>query len=82
MELRKFMESKGVDTSIWFQAIVAFKNSDFQVKEKPKAYKVLIPETVPKYILNQNRKYDIEILKKAALELEPYCVELSFVNKL
>ncbi|HSO25483.1 MAG TPA: hypothetical protein VLR54_02560, partial [Methanobacteriaceae archaeon] len=67
--------------SIWFQAIVAFKNSDFRVKEKPKAYKVLIPQTVPKYILNQKRNYDIEILKKAALELEPYCVELSFVNK-
>jgi hypothetical protein len=82
LELKKFLETKGVDTSIWFQAIVAFKNSDFRVEEKPKAYKVLIPQTVPKYILNINRNYDIEILKKAALELEPYCVELSFVNKL
>ncbi len=81
LELKKFLESKGVDTSIWFQAIVAFKNSDFRVAERTKAYKVLVPETVPEYILNQKRNYDIEIFKKAALELEPYCVELSFVNK-
>lgn len=81
MELKSFLETRGVDSSIWFQAIVAFKNSNFKVKEKPKAYRVLVPETVPKYILKQKRNYDIEILKQAALELEPYCVELSFVNK-
>ena len=75
------MERKGVDTSIWFQAIVAFNNSDFKIMESAKAYKVLIPQKVPDYILNIERNYDIEILKKAALELEPYCVELSFVNK-
>ncbi|MDP3035698.1 MAG: nuclease-related domain-containing protein [Methanobacteriaceae archaeon] len=81
LELKKFMERKGVDTSIWFQAIVAFNNSDFKIMESAKAYKVLIPQKVPEYILNIERNYDIEILKKAALELEPYCVELSFVNK-
>ncbi|MCK9151377.1 nuclease-related domain-containing protein [Methanobacterium alcaliphilum] len=81
MELKSFLETKGVDSSIWYQAIVAFKSYSFKVSGKPKAYRVLLPQTVPEYILNQKRNYDLEILKKAAIELEPYCVELSFLNK-
>ena len=69
LELKKFMERKKVDTSICFQAIVAFNNSDFKIMESAKAYKVLIPQKVPEYILNIEGNYDIEIIKKAALKL-------------
>lgn len=81
MDIKGFLKSKGIYKSIWIESIVAFINDDFIIKGESTKYKILAPETVPEYILNYKRRQDIEILKKAAEELEPYCTELTFARK-
>ena len=68
IDLKSFLNNKGITVSeLWVNAIVAFINHNFKIIQKPVKYTVLYPETVPKYILNQNRKQDTELLKKVAL---------------
>ncbi|HMK54011.1 MAG TPA: nuclease-related domain-containing protein, partial [Methanobacteriaceae archaeon] len=79
--IKLFLQKRGINTSkVTFTSLVAFICSDFRVIETPRDYKVLLPQTVPEYILNGKINQNINSLKEAALELEPYCVELTFSN--
>ena len=77
-DLINFLSEKGISTTgTWITSLVAFICPDFRVLETPRNYKVLIPETVPKYIMNGRKETNMDLLGRAALELEPCCVELS-----
>lgn len=81
MSLKKFLEDNGVNIDgVWISSIVTLVNNNFKIEQKPKYYNVLFPSTIPQFILNSNRKMDMDILKEAALLIEPYCIELSYVN--
>ncbi len=80
VNLKNFMTKKGIP-GLWMDAIVAFINQDFQVVKEPERYMVLVPETVPKYILKRRKKPDRELLKRIALNLEPYCTDISVSHK-
>lgn len=81
MSLKKFLEDNGVDMDgIWISSIVTLIDNNFKIEQKPKYYNVLFPSTIPQFILNSNRKIDMNILKDAALLIEPYCIELSYVD--
>jgi len=81
MDLINFLSEKGISTTgTWITSLVAFICPDFRVLETPRYYKVLIPETVPKYIMNGKKETNMDLLGKAALELEPCCVELSVAH--
>lgn len=71
MDLINFLNQRGHSTKkIWITSLVAFICPDFRVQETPKTYKVLLPKTVPKYILNQTKVTDLELMDKAVFELE------------
>jgi len=75
LDLINFLQDKGISTnSSWITGLVAFICQDFQVLETPRNYKVLIPQTVPEYIMNGKKETNMDLLRRAALELEPYCV--------
>ena len=80
VNLKNFMTKRGIP-GLWMEAIVAFINQDFRVVKKPERYMVLVPETVPKYILNRRKNPDKELLKRIALNLEPYCTDISVSHK-
>lgn len=81
MDLINFLSEKGISTTgSWITGLVAFICPDFRVLETPRNYKVLIPETVPKYIMNGKKETNMDLIGRAALELEPCCVELSVVH--
>lgn len=82
LDLKRFLETKGIaPTELYANAIVAFIEENFIFTEEPKTYKVLTAQMIPNYILHQKRKEKLEILLKAAQELEPHCTELTFVRK-
>ena len=79
MSLRKFLINKGINMDgVWVSSIVTLLDKNFKIERKPKNYNVLFPSTIPEFILNSNRKVDINVLKGAAMLIEPYCVELSY----
>ena len=81
MSLKKFLEDNGVNMDgVWISSIVTLIDNNFKIEQKPKYYNVLFPSTIPQFILNSNRKIDMNILKEAALLIEPYCIELSYFN--
>ncbi|KAF5062766.1 Nuclease-related domain protein [anaerobic digester metagenome] len=83
VDLKKFLKSKGIPVNgLWIGAIVAFINHDFRVLEKPKPYKVLVPKTVPKFILNSKRKVDRKLINRIVLLLEPYSTDISVSHKI
>lgn len=80
MSLRKFLINNGIDMDgVWIQSIVTLVNKNFKIEEKTRQYTVLFPETIPRFIQNSNRKIDNNILKKTALLIESYCIEMSFI---
>ena len=81
MSLKKFLEDNGVNMDgVWISSIVTLIDNNFKIEQKPQYYNVLFPSTIPQFILNSNRKIDMNILKEVALLIEPYCIELSYVN--
>jgi len=79
MSLRKFLISNGVNMNgVWVSSIVTLLDKNFKIEKKPKNYNVLFPSTIPDFILGSNRKVDVDVLKKAAVLIEPYCIELSY----
>lgn len=81
VDLIKFLNDKAIPTKgTWITSLVALNCPNFRVLETPQNYKVLLPETVPKYILHQKKVSDMNLLGRAALELEPLCVELSLAR--
>ncbi|OEC84383.1 MULTISPECIES: nuclease-related domain-containing protein [Methanobacterium] len=81
MSLRKFLEDNGMDMGgVWINSIVTLINRNFKIEQIPQHYNVLFPSTIPQFILNSKRNIDRDILKEAALLIEPYCIELSCVN--
>jgi len=80
-DLVNFLGEKGISTNgSWITGLVAFICPDFRVLETPRNYKVLLPKTVPEYIINGRKESNMELLGRAALELEPCCVELSLAR--
>ncbi|AUB58791.1 nuclease [Methanobacterium sp. MZ-A1] len=80
-DLVNFLNEKGISTNgSWITGLVAFICPDFRVLETPTNYKVLIPKTVPEYIMNGRKENNMDLLGRAALELEPCCVELSLAR--
>lgn len=78
VNLINFLNEKGISTkNTWITSLVAFICPNFKVLKTPQTYKVLIPKTVPKYILKGKKEQNMNLLKRAALELEPCCVELT-----
>ena len=81
MSLKKFLEDNGVNIGeVWINSIVTLIDNNFKIEQKPKYYNVLFPSNIPQFILNSNRKIDMDILKEAVLLIEPYCIELSYMN--
>jgi hypothetical protein len=81
MSLRQFLIDNGVNMDgVWVNSIVTLLNNNFKIEKKPQHYNVLFPSTIPQFILNSNKKVDVNILKEAALLVEPYCIELSYTG--
>lgn len=81
MSLKKFLEDNGVNINgVWINSIVTLIDNNFKIEQKPEYYNVLFPSTIPQFILNSNRKIDMNILKEVVLLIEPYCIELSYMN--
>jgi hypothetical protein len=82
MSLKNFLEKNNVKTyGVWLDPIVTLVNNNFKIIEKPKNYKVLYPSSIPKYILNKNNHVDLKILQSAIDLIEPYCNELSYLDR-
>ncbi len=80
-DLIKFLNQNGISTSgSWVTGLVALICPDFWVLETPQNYRVLLPKTVPEYIMNGKKETNTELLGKAAMALEPYSVELTFTR--
>ncbi|WP_321421749.1 nuclease-related domain-containing protein [uncultured Methanobacterium sp.] len=74
-DLISFLNENGISTSgSWITGLVALICPDFRVLETPQNYRVLLPQTVPEYIMNGKKETNTELLGKAAMELEPYSV--------
>lgn len=81
ISLRKFLINNGINMDgVWVNSIVTLLDNNFKIEEKPRNYNVLFPSTIPQFISNSSRKVDVNILKDAALLIEPYCIELSYTN--
>ena len=81
MSLRKFLEDNGINMEgVWINSIVTLINKNFKIEQKPQHYTILFPSTLTQFILNSKGKIDMNILKEAALLIEPYCIELSYVT--
>ena len=81
MSLKKFFINNEVSmVGVSINAIVTLVDNNFKIEQKPEHYKVLFPQTIPQFIQNSNRKIDHNILKDAALLIEPYCIELSYTK--
>lgn len=74
-DLIKFLNQKDISTSgSWITGLVALICPDFMVLETPQNYRVLLPKTIPEYIMNGKKETNSELLGKAAMELEPYSI--------
>lgn len=81
ISLKKFLEDNGVNMdNLWIGSIVTLVNNNFKIEQNPKYYNVLFSSTIPQFILNSNGKIDMNILKEVVLLIEPYCIELSYIN--
>jgi len=81
LNLIDFLNQRNISTKkTWITSLVAFNCSNFKVLQTPQKYKVLLPKTVPDYILNGKKEKDMNLLGRAAMELEPCCVELTFAR--
>ncbi|EKF86565.1 nuclease-related domain-containing protein [Methanobacterium formicicum] len=80
-DLINFLNQKDISTrGSWVTGLVALICPDFRVQETPQNYRVLLPKTVPEYIMNGKKETNTELLGKAAMALEPYSVELTFTR--
>ena len=80
ISLRSLLISNGIDMDgVWIQSIVTLVNKNFKIQEKTRHYKVLYPETIPKFIQNSNRNIDNNIIKKIALLIESYSTGMSYI---
>ncbi|WP_429223489.1 nuclease-related domain-containing protein [Methanobacterium oryzae] len=81
ISLRKFLMENGVNMNdVWVNSIVTLSDNNFKIEKKPRNYNILSPSTIPQYILNSDRCVDIDVLKEAALLIEPYCIEMSYTE--
>lgn len=79
ISLRKFLSSKGIKMEdVWVHSIVTLPDNNFKIKKKPRNYNVLLPSTIPQFILNSNRSIDVDILKETILLIESYCIEMPY----
>jgi len=81
ISLRNFLIDNGVNMDgVWVNSIVTLLNNNFKIEQKPKRYNVLSPPNIPEFILNHNRKIDINIIKEVAYLIGPHSKELSYIE--
>ena len=81
ISLKRFLTDNKVNMDgVWIDSIVTLLNNNFKIVKRPRGYTVLFPSTIPEFIRNSKKKVDINILKEAALLIEPYCIELSYLD--
>lgn len=67
LNLIDFLNQRDIFTKkTWITSLVAFNCPDFKVLQTPQKYKVLLPKTVPDYILNGKKEKDMNLLGRAA----------------
>lgn len=82
LDLKWFLEEKNIIKSkIYVKGIVAFVQNNCSIMQESKNYKVLSPTAIPNYIISHKKTDNRKLLAKIALELEPYCTELTYVPK-
>lgn len=82
LHLKSFLENGGISESgIYANGIIALVQNNYSITRQPENYKVFPPSAIPEYILTQRKTDDKKLLAKIALELEPYCTELTYVPK-
>lgn len=76
MSLRKFLIDNNIRMdNVYIDSIVTLVNNNFRIERRPTNYTVLYPAYITDFIQLSNRKIDINILKEAALLIEPYSIE-------
>ena len=80
ISLRNFLVDNNIKMDgVWIDSIVTLLNNNFKIEKRPKDYNVLFPSTIPQFIQNSRGNIDINILNKAIVLIEPYCIELSYI---
>jgi hypothetical protein len=81
MSLRKFLIDNKINMEgIWIDSIVTLVNNNFKIERRPTNYNVLFPAYLTDFIQLSNRKIDYNIIKESARLIEPYCIELSYLD--
>jgi len=81
MSLKNFFIANGVKMDgVWVSSIVTLVDNNFKIEQKPQKYNVLFPATIPEFIQNSNRRIDFNLLKDAIFLIEPYCIEISYIE--
>ena len=71
--LRKFLIDNDINLEgIKIDSIVTLVNNNFKIERRPTNYNVLYPAYITDFIQLSNRKIPFNILKEAALLIEPY----------
>lgn len=82
ISLKKFLGNNNVNMNrVWIVPIVTLVNENFELYDIPKYYTVLVPRAIPKYILNKKNIVSLKILQGAIDLIEPYCNELSYLER-
>lgn len=73
IHLKKFLNSHNVNVEyMWMTPVVSFPPDQFTVEEAPKNYNIVPPEDIPKFILNQERTMEPELMMRAIALIAPY----------
>jgi len=76
--LRNFLKSGGINTrDLWIEAIVTLIRKNVIIKKEPKNYKILNPEEIVNFILNNKANIDQDLLIKTTELIMPYTSQFS-----
>ena len=82
ISLKNFLTDNNINMDgVWIDSIVTLVKNNFKIEKKPKDYNILFPSTIPHFIQNSKKNIDINILNEAIVLIEPYCIELSYINQ-
>lgn len=82
LQLKSFLEEANISKSkVYANGIVALVQKNYSITRQPENYKVCSPSEIPDYILSRQETNNKKLLAKIAMELEPYCTELTYVPK-
>ncbi len=82
LQLKNFLEEANISKSkVYANGIVTLVQKNYSITRPPENYKVCSPPEIPDYILSRRETNNKKLLAKIAMELEPYCTELTYVPK-